>query len=75
MTETSRFYEPSRREHPTQTLVFNKTAGRQNLVGVIVILSLPVDGASIILVPRARRFLVTWSLPIKLSGSGDENGP
>ena len=37
MTETSRFYEPSRREHPTQTLVFNKTAGRQNLVGVIVI--------------------------------------
>ena len=29
---------------------------------------------SCILVPRAPRFLVTWSLQIKPGGSGDENG-
>ena len=35
------FYEPTEIEHPTQTLVFTKTAGRHNLVEVIVIYGLP----------------------------------
>ena len=54
--------------------IFSVVSRVHPMILCCAIFSCPSDS---ILVPRARRFLVTghWSVTIKPSGSGDENGP